>query len=105
MVWGISKALREETIVDHRYGRVMNANLAEYHMPVNADINQLDVLFVDERDEIVNELGVKGIGEIGIVALVPAIANAIFHATGRRIRDLPITLDKVMRPEHSNETL
>ncbi len=97
MVWGISKALREETIVDHRHGRIMNANLAEYHTPVNADINQLDVIFVDEQDDIVNELGVKGVGEIGIVALVPAIANAIFHATGKRIRDLPITLDKVMR--------
>ncbi|HRE80767.1 MAG TPA: xanthine dehydrogenase family protein molybdopterin-binding subunit [Opitutaceae bacterium] len=99
MVWGISKALREETIIDHRYGRVMNANLAEYHTPVHADIHQLDVIFVEERDEIVNELGVKGVGEIGIVGLVPAIANAIFHATGRRVRDLPITLDKVMRQE------
>lgn len=96
MVWGISKALREETIVDHRYGRIMNANLSEYHMPVNADINDLEVLFVAEQDEIVNDLGIKGVGEIGVVAMPPAIANAVFHATGRRIRELPITLDKVM---------
>ncbi len=96
MVWGISKALREESIMDHRFGRIMNSNLGEYHIPVNADINDLEVIFVEEEDTIVNDLQIKGIGEIGIVGVPPAIANAIFHATGKRIYDLPITLDKVM---------
>ncbi len=96
MVWGISKALREESIMDHRLGRVMNSSLAEYHIPVNADINELDVIFIEEEDSIVNDLQIKGVGEIGIVGVPPAIANAIFHATGKRINDLPITLDKVM---------
>ena len=99
MVWGISKALREESIMDHRFGRIMNSNLGEYHIPVNADIHYLEVIFVEEQDNIVNDLQIKGIGEIGIVAVPPAIANAIFHATGRRIYDLPITLDKVMSEE------
>ncbi len=97
MVWGIGKALREETIMDHRRGRIVNANLSEYHMPVQADIRELEVIFVDEQDDVVNDLGIKGLGEIGIVGMAPAIANAVFHATGRRIYDLPITLDKVMR--------
>ncbi|MES3019639.1 MAG: xanthine dehydrogenase family protein molybdopterin-binding subunit [Bacteroidota bacterium] len=96
MVWGISKALREESILDHRFGRIINSSLAEYHIPVNADINDLEVIFVDEDDSIVNDLQIKGIGEIGIVGVPPAISNAIFHATGKRIYDLPITLDKVM---------
>ncbi|MEJ7779066.1 MAG: xanthine dehydrogenase family protein molybdopterin-binding subunit [Daejeonella sp.] len=96
MVWGIGKALREESIMDHRFGRIMNANLAEYHIPVHADINDLEVIFVDEEDHIVNDLQIKGIGEIGIVGVAPAIANALFHATGKRIYDLPITLEKVM---------
>ena len=96
MVWGISKALREETIMDHRFGRIMNSNLAEYHIPVNADIHELDVIFVEEEDTIVNDLQIKGIGEIGLVGVPPAIANAIFHATGKRVYDLPITLDQVM---------
>jgi len=96
MVWGISKALYEETISDHRFGKYMNQNLAEYHIPVHADIHELDVLFVEEKDEIVNELGSKGVGEIGLVAMPPAIANAIFHATGKRINQLPIHFDRLM---------
>jgi xanthine dehydrogenase YagR molybdenum-binding subunit len=96
MVWGISKALHEESISDHRYGKYMNANLAEYHIPVHADIHDLEVLFVEEKDEVVNDLGVKGVGEIGLVAIPPAIANAIFNATGRRINDLPIHFDRLM---------
>ena len=96
VVWGISKALEEESVVDHQFGRIMNHNLGEYHVPVNADIYDIDVLFVEEHDEIVNPLGVKGLGEIGIVGVPAAIANAIFHATGKRIHELPITLDKVL---------
>ncbi|MBO0939117.1 xanthine dehydrogenase family protein molybdopterin-binding subunit [Fibrella sp. HMF5335] len=96
MVWGISHALQEDSKMDHRYGRFMNHNLAEYHMPVCADIHDLDVIFVEEHDEIVNPLGAKGIGEIGLVAMPAAIANAVFHATGKRIYDLPITIDRVL---------
>lgn len=96
MVWGISKALEEESVIDHHVGRIMNHNLAEYHVPVNADIHHLDVIFVEEEDTIVNPLGAKGLGEIGIVGMPAAIANAIYHATGKRIRDLPITLDKLL---------
>ncbi|SFD88493.1 xanthine dehydrogenase family protein molybdopterin-binding subunit [Spirosoma endophyticum] len=96
MVWGISKALEEESAMDHNFGRFMNHSLAEYHVAVNADIHDLDVIFVEEHDDIVNPLGVKGLGEIGIVGMPAAIANAVFHATGRRVRDLPITLDKLL---------
>jgi xanthine dehydrogenase YagR molybdenum-binding subunit len=99
MVWGISKALREESIMDHRFGRIMNANLAEYHIPVNADIHSLEVIFVEEEDTVVNDLQIKGVGEVGIVGVPPAIANAVFHATGRRVYNLPITLDQVMAAE------
>jgi xanthine dehydrogenase YagR molybdenum-binding subunit len=95
VVWGIGMALHEETLFDHRFGRIMNANIAEYHVPVNADVHDIKVIFVDEPDEAVNPLGVKGLGEIGIVGVAAAIANAIYHATGKRIRDLPITLDKL----------
>jgi len=96
MIWGISKALHEEAILDHQFGKYMNANLAEYHIPVHADIPDLDVIFVEEKDNVVNDLGVKGVGEIGIVGMPPAIANAIFHATGKRINDLPIHFDKLL---------
>jgi xanthine dehydrogenase YagR molybdenum-binding subunit len=96
VVWGIGMALHEETLVDHRFGRVMNANIAEYHVPVNADVYDIKVIFIDEPDDS-NPLGVKGLGEIGIVGVAAAIANAVYHATGKRVRDLPITLDKLMR--------
>ena len=96
VVWGIGMALHEETLYDHRFGRVMNANIAEYHVPVNADIHDIEVIFVDEQDPLVNPLGIKGLGEIGIVGVAAAIANAVYHATGKRVRDLPITLDKVI---------
>ncbi|TLV03195.1 xanthine dehydrogenase family protein molybdopterin-binding subunit [Dyadobacter luticola] len=96
MVWGISKAIREETITDHRLGKYMNQNLGEYHIPVHADIHELDVIFVEENDDIVNALGTKGVGEIGLVAMPPAIANAIFHATGKRINHLPIHLNDLL---------
>jgi xanthine dehydrogenase YagR molybdenum-binding subunit len=97
VVWGIGMALHEETLIDHNFGRIMNANIAEYHVPVNADVHDIEVIFVDEPDNIVNPLGIKGLGEIGIVGVAPAIANAIYHATGKRVRDLPITLDKLQQ--------
>ena len=96
VVWGISMALHEHGQFDHALGRQMNHNFAEYHVPVNADIRDIDVLFVDEHDDIVNPLGVKGVGEIGVVGVAAAVSNAIWHATGKRIRDLPITLDKLI---------
>jgi len=96
VVWGIGMALHEETLIDHAFGRIMNANIAEYHVPVNADVHDIDVIFVDEPDALINPMGVKGVGEIGIVGVAAAIANAVYHATGKRVRDLPITLDKVM---------
>lgn len=96
VVWGISKALHEESMLDHRIGRFMNHNFAEYHIPVNADIHDIDVIFVEEHDEEVNPLGVKGVGEIGIVGTAAAVANAIFHATGKRVYELPITIDKLL---------
>jgi xanthine dehydrogenase YagR molybdenum-binding subunit len=89
-------ALHEETLVDHKVGRIMNANLAEYHVPVNADVPEIKVIFVDELDDRINPLGIKGVGEIGIVGAAAAIANAVYHATGKRVRDLPITLDKLL---------
>ncbi len=95
VVGGIGMALHEEALTDHKFGRVMNADIAEYHVPVNADIQDIEVIFVDEPDAIINPLGVKGVGEIGIVGVAAALANAVYHATGRRVRDLPITLDKV----------
>ena len=96
VVWGIGMALHEETLIDHRFGRIMNANIAEYHVPVNADVHDIKVIFVDEPDDS-NPLGIKGVGEIGIVGVAAAIANAVYHATGKRVRDLPITLDKLQR--------
>jgi xanthine dehydrogenase YagR molybdenum-binding subunit len=96
IVWGISLALFEETLIDGRNGRAVNGNLAEYHVPTNADIQDIDVQIVDEDDPHVNPLGAKGIGEIGITGVGAAIANAVYHATGKRVRDLPITLDKVL---------
>jgi xanthine dehydrogenase YagR molybdenum-binding subunit len=95
VVWGIGMALHEETLVDHALGRIMNPNIAEYHVPVNADVHDIKAIFVEEPDESINRLGIKGVGEIGIVGVAAAIANAVFHATGKRVRELPITLDKV----------
>ena len=97
VVWGISKALEEESKMDHQYGRFINHNLSEYHVPVNKDINDIEVIFVEEKDNLVNPLGVKGVGEIGIIGVAGAIANAVFHATGVRVRNLPITMDKVLQ--------
>jgi xanthine dehydrogenase YagR molybdenum-binding subunit len=96
IVWGIGMALEEESIIDQNFGRFMTHNLADYHVPVNADVHDIEVIFVEEHDEVVNPLGAKGLGEIGLVGVAAAVANAVFHATGKRIRDLPITPDKVL---------
>lgn len=96
MVGGIGMALTEEAAWDERYGCVANANLAEYHVPVNADVHELDALFVPGEDTIMNPLGVKGVAELGLCGVAPAIANAVWHATGIRVRELPITLDKML---------
>jgi xanthine dehydrogenase YagR molybdenum-binding subunit len=96
MIWGVSFALSEEAIVDRRSGRTMNANLAEYHVPVNADVPSLDVLTVEEHDPHVNALGIKGVGEIGITGSAGAAANAVWHATGVRARRFPIRIDDLV---------
>ncbi|NHN86815.1 molybdopterin-dependent oxidoreductase [Acetobacter musti] len=90
MVMATGMALHEESLMDERYGRFMNHNFSEYHIPSHADIPEMDVLFVDEKDEEVSPLGIKGVGEIGMCGTAAAIANAIFHATGKRYRTLPI---------------
>ena len=97
IVWGISQALHEESHLDHALGRFMNHSFAEYHVPVSADIEDIDVIFADEDDRIVSRLGAKGVGEIGMVGVAAAVCNAIFHATGRRVRSTPMTPDKVLR--------
>lgn len=96
VAWGIGMALEEEGMMDSRNGRIMNANLAEYHVAVHADVQEIDVIFVEEQDDIVNPLGAKGLGELGIVGVASAISNALYNATGKRVRELPFTLDKVL---------
>jgi len=96
IVWGLGMALREESVLDPRYARFVNANLAEYHVIVNADVGAIDCAFVDEVDPHVNALGAKGLGEVAMTGVTGAVANAIFNATGKRVRDLPITLDKLL---------
>ncbi len=96
MIWGVSFALHEQAIMDPRSGRVMNANLAEYHIPVNADVPLVEAMLVEEHDPHVNALGIKGVGEIGITGTAGAVANAVWHATGIRVRKFPITLDRLI---------
>jgi xanthine dehydrogenase YagR molybdenum-binding subunit len=97
MIWGISFALHEHAVTDRRSGRLLNPNLADYHIPVNADVPGIEAILVEERDLHVNALGIKGVGEIGITGTVGAIANAIWHATGVRVRRFPITLDRLIQ--------
>jgi xanthine dehydrogenase YagR molybdenum-binding subunit len=96
MIWGVSFALYEHAVVDPRSGRPMNANLAEYHVPVNADVPSVEAILVEEHDPHVNALGIKGVGEIGITGTAGAVANAVWHATGIRVRKFPITLDRLI---------
>jgi xanthine dehydrogenase YagR molybdenum-binding subunit len=96
MTFGLSMALFEQSVMDPRAGAIVNADLAGYHVPTHADVGDIDVRWLDEIDPHVNPMGTKGIGEIGIVGSAAAVANAVFHATGVRIRDLPITPDKLV---------
>ena len=96
MIWGLSFALHEHAVTDPRTGRIMNASFAEYHVPVNADVPSIEAILVDEEDSHVNALGIKGVGEIGITGTAGAIANAVYHATGVRVREFPITLDRLL---------
>jgi xanthine dehydrogenase YagR molybdenum-binding subunit len=98
MIWGVSLALHEEAIIDHRSGRIMNANLGEYHVPVNADIPAIETFTVDEHDPFVNPLGIKGVGEIGITGSAGAVANAVAHATGIRVRRFPVRISDLVPP-------
>jgi xanthine dehydrogenase YagR molybdenum-binding subunit len=92
VVWGLGGALREASEVDKRYGGFFNATLEEYPISVNADIAQIEIDFIDEPDPLLNPLGVKGLGEVATVGVAPAVANAVYHATGQRCRRLPITI-------------
>ncbi len=96
MIWGVSFALHEQAIADRRTGRVMNANLAEYHVPVNADVPSLEAILVDEHDRHVNPLGIKGVGEIAVTGSAGAVANAVWHATGVRVRQFPIAIEALL---------
>jgi len=96
MTMGLSMALHEVSVLDPRFGDFVNHDFAEYHIATNADVGAIDVTWIDEEDLHVNPMGAKGVGEIGIVGTAAAIANAVYHATGIRVRDLPITLDKLL---------
>lgn len=96
VVGGIGMALMEASVMDHRYGRYITSDFANYHMPVHADIPQIDVLYVDQADTLASPVGAKGLGEIAIVGVAAAVANAVFHATGKRVRELPIGVDKLV---------
>ncbi len=96
VVMAIGMALHEETVPDRALGKWINHSFGEYHVPAHADIEDIDVIFVEETDPEVTPLGVKGVGEIGVVGVAAAVANAIYHATGKRVRSLPITVDKLL---------
>ena len=96
MTMGLSMALHEQSALDPRFGDYVNHDFAEYHIATNADVGEVDVTWIEEEDPHVNSIGAKGIGELGIVGTAAAIANAVYHATGIRVRDLPITLDNLL---------
>jgi xanthine dehydrogenase YagR molybdenum-binding subunit len=96
MTMGLSMAMHEQSILDERFGHVVNHDLAEYHIASNADVRDIDATWIEEHDSHVNPMGTKGIGELGIVGTAAAIANAAYHATGVRVRDLPITADRFL---------
>jgi xanthine dehydrogenase YagR molybdenum-binding subunit len=96
MIWGIGSALHEATEIDRKRARYVNDNLADYLIPVNADVEQMEIILVPEQDSFVNPTGVKGLGELANVGTAAAISNAVFHATGKRIRELPIRLEKLL---------
>jgi xanthine dehydrogenase YagR molybdenum-binding subunit len=96
--------LHEHAVMDHRSGRTLNPNLAEYHIPVNADVPSLEALMIDEHDRHVNALGIKGVGEIGITGSAGAVANAVWHATGIRVRRFPIRIEDLVTPA-SNQAM
>jgi xanthine dehydrogenase YagR molybdenum-binding subunit len=97
MIWGISAALHEATEIDKRHARYVNTNLADYLIPVNADIGEIDVIMIPEEDDVVNPLGIKGVGELGNVGMNAAVANAVYHATGLRVREIPIRLETLLK--------
>jgi len=97
ITWGLGQALLERSIFEPTLGRFLSKNLAGYIIPSNADVGDIDVSFVDDHDDHASPLGAKGIGELGAVGVSAAIANAVFHATGVRVRDLPITIDRLLR--------
>jgi xanthine dehydrogenase YagR molybdenum-binding subunit len=96
MIWGLSSALHEATEIDPRNARYVNDNLADYMIPVNADTPSVEIILVPEEDSVVNPLGIKGIGELANVGTAAAVANAVYHATGIRVRELPIRLEKLL---------
>jgi xanthine dehydrogenase YagR molybdenum-binding subunit len=96
MIWGISSALHEATAIDEKRARYVNDSLGEYLIPVNADIDQVEIILVPEVDNEVNPAGVKGLGELANVGTAAAVANAVYHATGKRVRDLPIRIEDLL---------
>jgi xanthine dehydrogenase YagR molybdenum-binding subunit len=96
MIWGISLALYEDTVYDPHLVRVVNNNLSEYHVPTNADVGVIDVASIEEEHDNVSPIGAKGIGETGFTGSAAAVANAIYHATGKRVREAPITPDQLL---------
>jgi xanthine dehydrogenase YagR molybdenum-binding subunit len=98
MSMGLSMALHEDSVLDARFGQIANHDFATYHIATNADVGSVEVHWLDEHDPYVNPMGSKGVGELGIVGTAAAVANAVHHATGIRVRDLPITLDKLLGP-------
>jgi xanthine dehydrogenase YagR molybdenum-binding subunit len=102
MTWGLSMALYEQSVLDPSFGDFVNHDLAGYRIPTWADVGRVEASWIEEADQHVNPMGAKGLGEVGIVGTAAAIANAIYHATGTRVRDLPITPDKVLLRSHSD---